>query len=93
MLFRSPAPLFSGSRGAAGWGSGLSISKRLRHFNTREVAARDDIQSKDTAAYHLPGKASAAGLLAKEIRGGAHFMALASRLASPRGLGARQIDV
>lgn len=39
-----PTPLFNDNRGAVDWSQGLNISKRLRHFNIREVAVRDDVQ-------------------------------------------------
>merc|ERR1712146_602328 len=82
-----PTPLFNDNRGAIDWSHGLNISKRLRHFNIREVAVRDDIRDKRVTVSHLPGNVNTADLFTKEIRANDHFQTLAFRLVSPMDLG------
>ena len=85
-----PTPLFNDNRGCCDWSYGVNISKRLRHFNIREVAVRDDVKAGDITVTHLPGKVNIADLFTKEIRDSAHFREMAFRLISPRDLGGCQ---
>ena len=78
-----PTPLFNDNRGAVDWSSGLNISKRLRHFNIREVAVRDDIRSNAITVSHLPGRENTSDIFTKEIRDNDHFQKLSFRLISP----------
>ena len=60
---------FNNNRGCCDdWSYGVNISKRLWHFNIREVAVRDDVQAGDVTVTHLPGKVNIADLFTKEIR-------------------------
>ena len=84
---RKPTPLFNDNRGAVDWSSGCNISKRLRHFNIREVAVRDDVEAGDITIKHLPGKCNIADIFTKEINCNTLFQSLAYQLISPRTLG------
>ena len=79
-----PTPLFNDNRGAVDWSSGCNISKRLRHFNIREVAVRDDVDAGDIVIQHLPGKCNIADLFTKEINCNMLFQSHAFKLISPR---------
>ena len=81
-----PTPLFNDNRGAVDWSSGCNISKRLRHFNIREVAVRDDVKAGDIVIFHLPGINNIADLFTKEISCDKLFQSLAFQLISPRDL-------
>ena len=81
-----PTPLFNDNRGAVDWSSGCNISKRLRHFNIREIAVRDDVKSGDIIISHLPGKVNIADIFTKEITCDDHFKTLSFQLISPRDL-------
>ena len=87
-----PTPLFNDNRGCCDWSYGVNISKRLRHFNIREVAVRDDVKAGDITVTRFtgPGKVNIADLFTKEIRDSAHFREMAFRLISPRDLGGCQ---
>ena len=87
---KKPTPLFNDNRGCCDWSYGVNISKRLRHFNIREVAVRDDVKAGDISVTHLPGRVNIADLFTKEIRDAAHFREMAFRLISPRDLGGCQ---
>lgn len=45
----------------------MNISKRLWHFNIREVAVRDGVQAGDVTVTHLPGKVNIADYLQKKL--------------------------
>ena len=87
---KKPTPLYNDNRGCCDWSYGVNISKRLRHFNIREVAVRDDVKAGDISVTHLPGRVNIADLFTKEIRDAAHFREMAFRLISPRDLGGCQ---
>ena len=69
------------------WSSGCNISKRLRHFNIREVAVRDDVNSGDIVIKHLPKKCNIAAIFTKEINCNTLFHSHAHQLISPREIG------
>lgn len=81
-----PTPLFNDNRGAVDWSSGCNISKRLRHFNIREIAVRDDVESGTIIISHLPGIYNIADIFTKEISCDKLFQALAFQLISPRDI-------
>ena len=62
-----PTHLFNNNCRAVDWSSRCNISKRLRHFNIREVSVGDDFASGDIAIHHLPGKCNIADIFTKEI--------------------------
>ena len=89
---KSPIPLFNDNRGAVDWSTGCSISKKLRHFNIRDVAVRNDLASGNISISHLPGKCNIADIFTKEIWNDTLFQSLAFQLISPRDQGGCQID-
>ena len=81
-----PTPLYNDNRGAVDWSSGCNISKRLRHFNIREIAVRDDVEAGEISITHLPGKYNIADIFTKEISCDKLFQSLAYQLISPRDI-------
>ena len=77
--------MLNDSRGAIGWaGSGCRPSKKLRHESLAELGAAEAKQHGEVSFYWIPGKASPAGIFAKEGNGTQHYCSLRDLMAKPR---------
>jgi hypothetical protein len=64
-----PTPIWNNSRGCVDWCKGVSVSRKLRHINMRELlAVRLAQREGHVSIRHLPGKHNIADLFTKEIK-------------------------
>lgn len=77
--------LFADNQGGIDWSHSGAITKRLRHWNIKEVAIRDAIVAGEVTLAKIPGPINPADLFTKEMKDKQHFLQLRSCLMSPRG--------
>jgi hypothetical protein len=79
-----PSPVWNDNRGCVDWTKGVSVSKKLRHINMRELGVRLAQQSGHVDIQHIDGKKNIADLFTKEIKDSKHFQAMAFTITTPR---------
>lgn len=77
-------PLYNDNQGSVDWSRGVSLSKRLRHMNIRELGVRDSIRLDHTCVGHIPGHSNVSDIFTKEHKSTVTFTHLASQLIFPR---------
>jgi hypothetical protein len=77
-------PLWNDSCGCVNWTKGMSVSKKLRHINMRELSVRLYQRLGYVNVRHIPGKRNVADIFTKEIKDPAHFRSMAFTLTTPR---------
>jgi hypothetical protein len=80
----TPTPIWNDNRGCVDWCKGVSVSRKLRHINMRELAVRLAQREGSVAIKHIPGKHNIADLFTKEIKDPTHFRNMAFTITSPR---------
>jgi hypothetical protein len=63
-----PTPVWNDNRGCVDWTKGVTVSKKLRHINMRELGVRKSQQVGAVDIRHIGGKRNIADLFTKEIR-------------------------
>jgi hypothetical protein len=79
-----PMPLWNDNRGYVDWTKGMSVSKKLRHINIRELSVCLYQRLGYVSVQHKEGKRNVADIFTKEIKDPAHFRSMAFTLATPR---------
>jgi hypothetical protein len=79
-----PAPVWNDNRGTVDWTKGVTVSKKLRHINMRELGVRLSIQNGDVDVRHIEGKKNIADLFTKEMKDAQHFRNMAFTITTPR---------
>ena len=80
-----PTPILNGNRGATGWAEpGRRPSKKLRHENLAELGAAEAKRHNEVSFCWIPGKASPAGIFAKEGSGAQHCCSARGLVLMPR---------
>jgi hypothetical protein len=79
-----PAPIWNDNRGTVDWTKGVTVSKKLRHINMRELGVRLSIQNGDVDVHHIEGKKNIADLFTKEMKDSQHFRNMAFTITTPR---------
>jgi hypothetical protein len=81
----APTPLWNDNRGCVDWCQGVSVSKKLRHINMRELGVRLAQQLGQVDIRHIPGKLNIADLFTKEMaKDATHFRELTFAITSCR---------
>jgi hypothetical protein len=79
-----PTPVWNDNRGCVDWTKGVTVSKKLRHSNMRELGVRQSQQLGDVDVRHIDGKRNIADLFTKEIKDASHFQKMAFTITTPR---------
>jgi hypothetical protein len=79
-----PTPIWNDNRGCVDWTKGVTVSKKLRHINMRELGVRLFQQQGDIDVRHIEGKKNIADLFTKEIKDSQHFRNMAFTITTPR---------
>jgi hypothetical protein len=79
-----PSPVWNDNRGTVDWTKGVSVSKKLRHINMRELGVRLAQQQGDVDIQHIDGKKNIADLFTKEIKDSHHFQEMAFTITTPQ---------
>jgi hypothetical protein len=77
-------PLWNDNRGTVDWTKGVSVSKKLRHINIRELAVRLYQKLGYVSVQHIEGKKNVEDIFTKEIKEAAHFRRMAFTITTPR---------
>jgi hypothetical protein len=77
-------PLWNDNHGTIDRTKGVSVSKKLRHINMRELAVRLYQKLGYISVMHIEGKKNVADIFTKEIKEAAHFRRMAFTLTTPR---------
>jgi hypothetical protein len=78
-----PMPLWNENRGCVDWTKGMSVSKKLRHINMRELSVQLYQRLGYVSVQHIEGKKNVADIFTKEIKDPAHFRSMAFTLTTP----------
>jgi hypothetical protein len=78
-----PTPVWNDNRGCVDWTKGVTVSKKLRHINLRELSVRLYQQNGDVDIRHIEGKKNIADLFTKEIKDAQHFHSMAFTITNP----------
>jgi hypothetical protein len=57
-----PTPVWNDNRGCVDWTKGVTVSKKLRHINMRELGVRLSQQQGEVDVRHIDGKNNIADL-------------------------------
>jgi hypothetical protein len=79
-----PTPVWNDNRGCVDWTKGVTVSKKLRHINMRELGVRLSQKKGDVNIQHIDGKRNIADIFTKEMKDTAHFQKMAFTITSPR---------
>jgi hypothetical protein len=79
-----PRPLWNNNCGTVDWTKGVSVLKKLRHINMRELAVRLYQKLGYVSVHHIEGKKNVANIFTKEIKEPAHFRSIAFTITTPR---------
>ena len=79
-----PTPIWNNNCGCVDWCKGVSVSRKLRHINMRELAVRLVQTDGHVCIRHIPGKHNIADLFTKEIKDPTHFRNTVFTITSPR---------
>jgi hypothetical protein len=79
-----PTPVWNDNRGCADWTKGVSVSKKLRHMNMRELGVRLAQTKGNVDVRHIEGKRNIADIFTKEIKDSSHFQEMAFTITTPR---------
>jgi hypothetical protein len=79
-----PTPVWNDNRGCVDWTKGVTVSKKLRHINMRELGVRLSQQQGEVDVRHIDGKNNIADLFTKEIKDSQHFRNMAFTITTPR---------
>jgi hypothetical protein len=66
-------PVWNDNRGCVDWTKGVSVSKKLRHLNIRELSLRLYQRLGYVTVKHIKGKHNIADIFRKEIKDATHF--------------------
>jgi hypothetical protein len=80
----TPTPIWNDNRGCVDWCKGVSVSRKLRHINMRELSVRLAQRDNQVSIRHIPGKHNISDLLTKEIKDPTHYRNMAFTMTSPR---------
>jgi hypothetical protein len=80
----TPTPVWNGNWGCVDWTKGVTISKKVRHINMRELGVRQSQQLGDVDVHHIDGKRNIADLFTIEIKDATHFQKMAFTINTPR---------
>jgi hypothetical protein len=75
-----PMPIWNDNRGCVDWTKGMSVSKKLRHINMRELSVRLYQRLGYVSVQHIKGKKNVSDIFTKEIKDPAHFRSMAFTL-------------
>jgi hypothetical protein len=77
-------PIWNDNRGCVDWTRGVSVSKKLRHINMRELSVRLYQKLGYVNVQHIEGRKNIADIFTKEIKDAAHFRSMAFTITTPR---------
>jgi hypothetical protein len=80
----APTPVWNDNRGCVDWTKGVTVSKKLRHINMRELGVRQSQQQGAVDVRHIDGKRNIANLFTKEIKDAPHFQKMTFTITTPR---------
>jgi hypothetical protein len=81
---RQPTIVWNDNQGCVDWTKGVSISKKLRHLNMREISVRLWQQLRLVDVRHIADKTNIADIFTKEIKDTQHLRNMAFNITTPR---------
>jgi hypothetical protein len=81
---RLPTIVWNDNQGCVDWTKGVSVSKKLRHLNMRELSVRLWQRLGLVDVRHIAGKTNIADIFTKEIKDTQHFRNMAFIITTPR---------
>jgi hypothetical protein len=79
-----PTIVWNDNQGCVDWTKGVSVSKKLRHLNMRELSVRLWQKLGLVEVRHISGKTNIADIFSKEIKDTQHFRNMAFTITTPR---------
>jgi hypothetical protein len=73
----NPIPLWNDNQGCVDWTKGVSVSKKLRHINMRELSVHLYQRLGYVDVQHIEGKKNVADIFTKEIKDDNHSRSMA----------------